>query len=298
MAIRAFHPDDAPVLAKLVASASRGEVDFVLNPLWSSEAELFGEFQRFGIDPAEHMWVTDSGGDSASGLAGFLRHPEASVAALLCPIVERDERRRGLGGELLRATLDRGASKLGIELAVAAIGARNRAGYSLLSSHGFRPVRQHFLMHCKELAKGAPKAPANTRIDAARPDDAAAIHEIYRECGFDERSEETMARVLGDGIHDHAVVRDECQGGKIVAFTELETHWPTRVWVAYVGVARDFRDKGLGSAVVAWTLARRFANETSSALLLLSPANRTALRAYEKVGFRRHRVVDVLEKRL
>ena len=32
-----------------------------------------------------------------------------------------------------------------------------------------------------------------------------------------------------------------------------------------------------------------------TALLLLSPANRTALRAYEKVGFRRHRVVDVLE---
>ena len=33
-----------------------------------------------------------------------------------------------------------------------------------------------------------------------------------------------------------------------------------------------------------------------SALLLLSPANRTALRAYEKSGFRRHRLVDVLEQ--
>ena len=31
---------------------------------------------------------------------------------------------------------------------------------------------------------------------------------------------------------------------------------------------------------------------------MLSPANRTALRAYEKVGFRRHRLVDVLEKNL
>jgi predicted GNAT family acetyltransferase len=29
---------------------------------------------------------------------------------------------------------------------------------------------------------------------------------------------------------------------------------------------------------------------------MLSPANRTAVRAYEKVGFRRHRLVDVLER--
>ena len=54
----------------------------------------------------------------------------------------------------------------------------------------------------------------------------------------------------------------------------------------------------MGSALVAWAVARRFEAGTRSALLLLSPANRTALRAYEKVGFRRHRVVDVLEKRI
>ena len=31
---------------------------------------------------------------------------------------------------------------------------------------------------------------------------------------------------------------------------------------------------------------------------MLAPANRTALRAYEKVGLRRHRLVDALEKGL
>jgi hypothetical protein len=31
---------------------------------------------------------------------------------------------------------------------------------------------------------------------------------------------------------------------------------------------------------------------------MLSPANRSGLRAYEKVGFRRHRLVDVLAKAL
>ena len=84
----------------------------------------------------------------------------------------------------------------------------------------------------------------------------------------------------------------------MVAFTESETHWPRRVWVAYVGVAADLRDRGVGSNLVAWALARRFEAGAESALLMLSPANRTALRAYEKVGFRRSRLVDVLEKGL
>jgi predicted GNAT family acetyltransferase len=68
--------------------------------------------------------------------------------------------------------------------------------------------------------------------------------------------------------------------------------------VAFVGVASELRDRGVGSTLVAWAVARRFEAGATSALLLLSPANRTALRAYEKVGFRLHRVVDVLERGL
>jgi ribosomal protein S18 acetylase RimI-like enzyme len=63
-----------------------------------------------------------------------------------------------------------------------------------------------------------------------------------------------------------------------------------------VGVEPALRDRGLGSALAAWLLARQFEAGAESALLLLSPANRSALRAYEKVGFRRHRLVDVLEQ--
>ena len=83
-----------------------------------------------------------------------------------------------------------------------------------------------------------------------------------------------------------------------MAFCEIETHWPERVWVAYVGVTAERRDRGVGSALVAWTLEHCFDAGAKSALLMLSPANRTALRTYEKVGFRRHRLVDVLEKGL
>ena len=55
---------------------------------------------------------------------------------------------------------------------------------------------------------------------------------------------------------------------------------------------------GLGSALVSWLLARQFAAGAVAVLLALSPANRTALRAYEKVGFRRFRLIDALEKKL
>ena len=101
-----------------------------------------------------------------------------------------------------------------------------------------------------------------------------------------------MERVLSDERHAHAVARHE---GRVVAFVELETHWPRRVWVSYVGVAPELRDRGLGSALVAWLLERQFETGAHSGLLMLSPANRAAVRAYEKVGFRRYRLIDVLE---
>ncbi len=295
MPIRAFRAQDADALIALSMQCSRGEADFVLNPMWESPDELFAEFQRFGIDPVEHLLVADAGDGEVLGLAGFLREPGASTAGMFCPIVRRNQRGRGLGGELLREAMAHGKQKLGIQLAAAGIGTRNRAGYSLLTSHGFRPARQHFLMRC-DAASGSSEAPSpDLAHDVAKAGDAGAILELYAACGFDPRSLERMQSALGDGRHAHAVARRD---GRVVAFVELETHWPQRVWVAYVGVAPELRALGVGSSLTAWALERQFASGTRSALLMLSPANRTALRAYEKVGFKRHRLVDVLEKGL
>jgi ribosomal protein S18 acetylase RimI-like enzyme len=221
-----------------------------------------------------------------------VRRPKATFAGLVCPIVARESRGHGVGGELLRAALRLGAS-LGITLATAAIGTRNRAGYSLLTSHGFRPVRQHFLMRCTAPQQAVEPPLAGIAFGEAAADDALAILALYALCGFEPRTPEAMERALADARHAHAVARQE---GRVVAFVELETHWPRRPWVAFVGVAPELRDRGLGSSLVSWALARRFATGAQSALLMLSPANRTALRAYEKVGFRRHRLVDVLER--
>ncbi|MDH3212624.1 MAG: GNAT family N-acetyltransferase [Myxococcales bacterium] len=295
MEIRQFRSEDAPALATLSSGCARGESDFVLNPFWETEDELFAEFDRFGIRPEDHLLVADAGEGEVLGLAGFLRLPGARTAGMFCPIVNRGDRGRGRGGELLRAAQSLGREKLGLELVSAAIGTRNRAGYSLLTSHGFRPVRQHFLMRCDERPTAPPPPIADVVLEAAKPEDADAILEVYATCGFEERSVAGMAAVLADGRHWHAVAR---QAGRVVAFAEIETHWPRRVWVAYVGVAAELRDRGLGSTLVAWSLERQFEAGAKSALLMLSPANRTALRAYEKVGFRRHRLADVLEKRL
>lgn len=293
MDIRPFERGDAAALARLSAHSARGETDFVLNPFWETEDELFAEFERFGIAPEEHLLVADAGDGEVLGLAGFLRRPRSELAALCCPIVQRTERGRGVGGQLLRAARDLGRGRLAIRLATAAIGTRNRAGYSLLTSHGFRPVRHHFLMQCTQRPKAT--LPEGFDLEAAGPGDAEAILPLYTECGFEPRSPEEMARVLADGRHAHGVARHD---GRVVGFVELETHWPTRVWVSFVGVEPGLRDRGLGTALVAWSLERRFEARPGTALLLLSPANRTAYRAYEKVGFRRHRLVDVLEKML
>ncbi len=295
MRVRPFRPDDAAALARLSASCARGETDFVLNPLWESEDELFAEFERNGIDPEEHLLVADTEEGRVAGLAGFLRRPGALAAGLYAPIVDRRERGRGLGGELLRAALEHGSEKLGVKLVTAAIGARNHAGYALLAGAGFRPVRQHFLMRLDRRPAGLPPKEAGLDFRAASPEDAPGVLAIYEACGFEARSLEEMRTVLADPVHATAIA---IQSDRVVGFAELETHWPRRVWVAFVGVPNELRDRGLGSALLDWALARRFEAGAQSALLLLSPANRTALRAYEKAGFRRYRVVDVLERGL
>jgi ribosomal protein S18 acetylase RimI-like enzyme len=296
MPVRPFASADAAALVALSKQCARGEADFVLNPLWETEAELLAEFARFGIEPERHLLVADAGDGEVQGLVGFLRQPGAAAAGMFCPIVRRSARGRGLGGELLRAGLALGGAQLGIKLATAGIGTRNRAGYSLLTSHGFRPVRQHFLMRC-EPARRTPEAAAagDLELALAKPDDADSILALYSDCGFEPRSRERMHSVMHDARHAHAVARRD---GAVVAFAELETHWPKRPWVAYVGVSPELRARGVGSAVTAWALDRQFETGAESALLMLSPSNRTALRAYEKVGFRRHRLVDVLEKGL
>ncbi|CAG0958771.1 hypothetical protein BURK2_00614 [Burkholderiales bacterium] len=294
MPVRAFRPSDAPALARLSASCARSEADFVLNPMWESEEEVLGDFSRQGVDPEDHLRVADDEAGALRGAAGFLRPPGADMAGLVCPIVERRERGRGLGGELLRAAVGL-AERSGVKLLTAGIGARNHAGYALLASAGFRPVRQHVLMRCDERPKTAPAPVEGLVFEPARPDDAEAIHEIYEACGFASRQGLTTQTFIVGNRHTHAVARRD---GRVVAFVELEVHWPHRPWVAYVGVVRELRDRGVGSGLVGFSLAREFDAGAGAALLLLSPANRTAFRAYEKVGFRRHRVFDVLELRL
>ena len=295
MPIRAFRPDDADALVLLARSSARGETDFVLNPLWERPEELFADFARHGIEPAPHLLVAESA-DGVEGAVGFLRQPDAATAGLVCPIVASERRGRGLGGELLRAALQHGRAQLGIELLSAAIGVRNRAGYALLTALGFRASRQHFLLRlaAQPAAPRRPLAPGLT-FSAAQPADAAGVLGLYERAGFAFRHLAGTRAALEHPLRAVAIARRDEQ---IVAVVELETHWPTRPWVAYVGVEGGLRDRGLGSALVAWSLARQFERGAQSALLLLSPGNRTALRAYEKVGFRRFRVIDVLERKL
>ena len=145
MGVRPFRAEDAAALAALSASCAKGEGDFVLNPLWETEDELFAEFERLGISPEDHLLVAPGPDGEVVGLVGFLRRPGSLAAGLYAPIVARAQRGQGLGGELLRAGLAHG-EKLGIKLVTAGIGVRNHAGYALLAGTGFRPVRQHFLM--------------------------------------------------------------------------------------------------------------------------------------------------------
>jgi ribosomal protein S18 acetylase RimI-like enzyme len=293
MPIRRFRAGDTGAVVQLSAACARSEADFVLNPLWESEDEFHAEFERHEIHPEEHVLVAEGMSGEILGLTGFLRFPSAREGGLLCPIVAKSERGRGLGGQLLRAALELGR-RLGLGVVTAGLGTRNRAGFALLTALGFRPVRQHFLMRCEARPTVAP-TPGFT-LEDGKPDDAAAIHQLHVACGLAPRSEADVQRAFASSRNAFAVARHG--GGELAAFVELDLHWPRRPWVAFAGVAPAHRDQGLGTALTASALARRFDEGATSALLVLSPSNRTALRSYEKVGFRLHRVFDVLERAL
>jgi ribosomal protein S18 acetylase RimI-like enzyme len=294
MEIRPFRAADAAALAALASAGARGETDFVLHPLWETEQELYAEFELHGIEPEDHLLVADAGDGAPLGTAGLLRFPGETSAALIPPVVARRARGQGVGGELLRSALEL-CKRVDVKLASAALGSRNRSGYALLAAHGFRPVRQHFFMRCDGALNAAGPLPVGVSLEAAAAADLPAIHGLYVEANFPARTPEASRRALLDGRHAHAVAR---RGHEVVGFVELDTHWPERVWVSFVGVAQALRDRGVGTALVRSALEREFTRGARSALLLLSPANRSALRAYEKVGFRRFRLVDVLEKGL
>jgi ribosomal protein S18 acetylase RimI-like enzyme len=292
MPIRRFRESDTAAVVQLSAACARSEVDFVLNPLWEGEDELRAEFERHEIHPEDHVLVAEGMSGEILGLTGFLRFPNAREGGLLCPIVAKAERGRGLGGQLLRAALDLGR-RLGLAVATAGLGTRNRAGFALLTALGFRPVRQHFLMRCD--ARPAVTPPPGFTLEEGKPDDVAAVHHLHMECGLAPRTQADVQRAFASSRHGFAVAR---KAGELGAFVELDLHWPRRPWVSYVGVSPTHRDHGLGTALTAWALAQRFEDGATSALLALSPSNRTAVRSYEKVGFRLHRVFDVLERAL
>ena len=274
MAIRLFRAEDTPAVVRISASCARAEADFVLNPMWETEEEFRAEFERHGIAPEEHLLVCDLGEGEVVGLSGFLRPYGSEAGGIFCPIVERSQRGQGAGGELLRAALALGKEQLGMRLATAGIGTRNRGGYHLLAAHGFRPVRQHFLMRC-ESRPATSELPEKLEVEPATASDLDAILEIYRSCGFEARSPQQMQRFFESGRHVHAVAR---QDGRVVAFSELETHWPRRCWVAYVGVEPSLRDRGVGSSLVGWSVARAFdaGNRAGAAAALTGEPDRGA----------------------
>ncbi len=291
MPIRSFRSEDSAACARLSAACAHQEADFVLNPMWESEAELAADFARHGARAEASLVVASGIGSEVLGVSGVLHDVGGSFGGLVCPLVAPAERGHGLGGELLRAALGL-ARERGLRLVTAGIGTRNRGGYSLLTALGFRPVRQHFLMRC-DARPSPPPAPTGFSLERAGEVDAESVHALYVASGLDVRAPEVTSRALRDGAHLHAVAR---HAGEACGFVELDLHWPARPWVAFVGVAGEAREQGIGSWLVASALAPLFDAGASCALLALSPANRSALRAYEKVGFRLARVFDVLQR--
>jgi hypothetical protein len=136
-------------------------------------------------------------------------------------------------------------------------------------------------MRCERARLSSEPAPPDLALETAQPGDADAILDLYSTCGFGPRSRERMQAVLSDGRHAHGVARAE---GRVVAFVELETHWPRRVWVAFVGVAPQLRARGRLGAT-SWALGASSGRRRISLLMLLVMAAACGGRPFTATGW-------------
>ena len=228
MPIRAFRAQDAEALVALSMQCARGEADFVLNPLWESADELFAEFaalrDRSGRAPARGGRRRRRGARAGRASCASPAHRPPACSARSCGATSAAA---ASAASSCARRCAHGAKKLGIQLAAAGIGTRNRA--RLFAAHeprlpsrapAFPDALRRRARHLRRAAVAGSRA-----SDVAPPGDAGAILELYAACGFEPRS---LAAHAGGARRRPPRARRRARDGRVVAFVELETHWPQR----------------------------------------------------------------------
>ena len=292
--VRAPRQDDVEALTAMYVRANVadfGEAD--------TDADDVESIWRWpGLEPEHDVTVVVDEHDSPAGYAWVHDGSSADLT------VDPDWRGRGIGGALLAWLVARAAEQAGrlgrrTSLKLDALSG-DKAAVRLLEAAGFRPTRATLLMGVE--LTGERPAPAWPDGVGQRPFDTgrdaraahALITEAFRDVAgstprtFQHWSTFTVER---SDFDPGLCVRAVSHSGDRLVGVSLNHSFEGDGFVQYLAVARDWRRRGLGEALLLASFARMAERGMPRATLFVDADNTTgAGRLYERAGMReRHR---------
>jgi mycothiol synthase len=267
------------------------------------------------FDKARDIVLAEVDGTLVAGTRRTVRVRAGVVQHDLEGWVRPDQRRRGIGRTLLHWNENRSrevaAGWGGAEAhSFSAWASETQAGaIALLESEGYGRVRYFFTMF-RSLADPIPEAPLPEGLEVRAVTDADhrriwdADTEAFRDHWETfERTEEDFASYFSTPGIDTSMWRVAWDGdevaGSVMNFVFREEIGVQRGWLDHVSVGRRWRRRGLGGALIADSLRELRTRGLDEAALGVDAENLSgALRLYESLGFRRHRMGILFRKPL
>jgi mycothiol synthase len=287
------------------------DIDAIARFVAEDEGALFGRPSRLGpadvrgwllrADLAADSWLYEDAGELAA-VSWFEHYDDLGV---FVGIVAPGAKGRGLGRQIVENGVERSRER-GAARVHTFVLEPDRAAADLCTRSGFALVRRFYTM-ATELA-AAPKVPPlpdGCAIETFRTEDARAFYETldaafqdhweHHSVGF----ERWWERRQGASDFDPTLwflVRD---GDEVAAVIRNDPDRNGGGYVGAVGVARAWRGKGLGRALLLRTFAEFFSRDVSRVTLGVDAESPTgATRLYESVGMTVENAAVVFEKAL
>jgi mycothiol synthase len=266
--MRQATPDDADAIYAVVNARELADVG---RPDWTP-ADARAALAKPGADG---VVVAGAGHVIAFGLLNGI---DATV------VVHPSAEGKGIGTRL-REEIERRASGPLIRQEIMSV---NQRGLDLLTAAGYVQEQRYWRME-RDLAPDEPGPDwppgAGARV-LERGHDDRAVYELLSEAmseipGNTERSfEEWRDRALGDALAPEL----STVAGDMAGVALCQRHPGAEGYVDYVAVARDWRGRGLGRALLQESFRRFAAEGMSRAVLWVNGANESATRLYRGVG--------------
>jgi mycothiol synthase len=273
---------------------------------------------RPDFDPARDIRIAELDGGLVGAAEHMVRTRGDTIVHHIDGWVRPSHRRRGIGRALLHWSEERAR-----EAAAANPGSRPHALASwpdeqqvgtiaLLESEGYGILRYGFMM-LRRLAEPIPDAPLpeGLEIRPVRPEDHRRIWDADVDAFRDHwkspvRTDADFSGWFAEPELDTTLWRVAWDGdevaGSVMSFVfteENERLGVQRGWLEHVSVRREWRRRGLASALIAESLRGLRARGLDEAALGVDAENTTgALRLYERLGFSRHRTGILYAKSL